>query len=137
MRLNIHAAIAIAIGIATPAQAFTGKDLSAAYRACEQKITNKKDRFSYTKCMEDEVPRLDARVEAEYRKLIKRKDEAPKAFYDKAHEAWKGYRDANCEARAYEFHYAEGDGATNELFMCYIEHDLQRLKEIRYIDSLY
>ena len=118
--------IVLALVLSTPALAAADSDMTQEYLTCMDK--SKGVTAEMIDCMSAETARQDARLNANYKKLLAKLSAKRKKTLLDAQRAWIKFRDLNCE-----FYYDPDGGTAARLAGndCFLQATADRAKELK------
>ena len=118
--------IVLALVLSTPALAAADSDMTQEYLTCMDK--SKGVTSEMIGCMSAETARQDARLNANYKKLLAKLSAKRKKTLLEAQRAWIKFRDLNCE-----FYYDPDGGTAARLAGndCFLQATADRAKELK------
>src|SRR5260370_20745110 len=118
--------IVLALVLSTPALAAADSDMTQEYLACMD--TSKGVTSEMMDCISAETARQDARLNANYKKLLAKLSAKRKKTLLDAQRAWIKFRDLNCE-----FYYDPDGGTAARLAStdCFLQATADRAKELK------
>ena len=118
--------IVLALVLNTPALAAADSDMTQEYLTCMDK--SKGVTSEMIDCMSAETARQDARLNANYKKLLAKLSAKRKKTLLDAQRAWIKFRDLNCE-----FYYDPDGGTAARLASndCFLQATADRAKELK------
>ena len=122
--------IVLGLVLSTPALAAADSDMTQEYLTCMDK--SKGVTAEMIDCISAETARQDARLNANYKKLMAKLSAKRKKTLIEAQRAWIKFRDLNCE-----FYYDPDGGTAARLAGsdCFLQATADRAKELRNLTS--
>jgi len=116
----------LALALSTPALAAADSDMTQEYLTCMDKSQGVTAEM--IDCMSAETARQDARLNANYKRLMAKVSAKRKKTLLEAQRAWIKFRDLNCEF------YSDPDGGTAARLAgsdCFLQATADRAKELK------